>query len=365
MEVNCKSCGAANDDQARFCDQCGSLLDAALASLEASAVPTASAASKALPPASATPAATVNWPGLAVIALVLLGLGFLFFGKPSTQAGTVPAGSAVNPHGEAGQGAMDPGQSFEQAQADLQEFRARLEQDPLDIEAITGLYNLYAQIGQAEKVRDQLNTSLTVLKERHASGQVGKEAAKKLALDMAMAAMGAEDTLGGLDAMKVYYELNPERSSTAAMIGNIYYDIGLVDDALFWYDEYLSKADPLAEAETVLSVRVDRLSLLLQQAVEADDKAGIDRVIEELTRMTVEHPVFWAAKFNLGVAYKHSGDLPKALQLWNEALPLAGDATEKWQVEAAIAEAEGRPAPPLPPSEDLGSTNLDPATSPH
>src|SRR5687767_3676650 len=109
MTVPCQRCGAENDDQARFCDQCGSPLTLALDEV-AVADPTPP---PPLPMPSTLASAprrsnSVNWIGLLLTAAVLCGLGFIVFAQPKPPA------------------TQTPGQVFGQVQKDLEKLKGRL-----------------------------------------------------------------------------------------------------------------------------------------------------------------------------------------------------------------------------------------------
>jgi tetratricopeptide (TPR) repeat protein len=363
MIVTCQACGASNDDQARFCDQCGAPLAGALNELEAPAAPLP-------PPLPAAPAAaaprgsdsTVNVWGLAAIAVVLTALGLLFFGKGGGTAQQPPpeGGSAA-----AGAGGDQGMQMFEQAQAELKKHKDALTKDPADATALGGMYSLYSQIGQVEKVRPYLDTALAEVEKQLAAGKLTQQAATKRVLDLSMAAMQGDAAVDAVDCLKVYYQLNPKRVSTALMIANIYYDVGMPAEGVEWYEKYLGVADPVEDGSDIRGAKVDLETLRMALAQRDRDKGMLAKAVANLEAATRAYPDFWAAQFNLGQAYLQQGDKQRAVRTWQHALALAHGEEETWRCNAAIAEAQGQPVPEPPAGIESPASSTDPSLNPH
>jgi tetratricopeptide (TPR) repeat protein len=357
MVVSCQSCGAENDDEARFCDQCGTVLAGALASdsLPASVNSSPVRRGQEVVPEKLV-SSQVNWFGIGVLALVLTAVIWLVFGEGDKQ----PAGSSASQ--------QSPEDIMANAQKSLEEAKAKLESDPADLQALSTMYQLYGQIGQSDKVKPYAENALSIIRTGIESDSLDMAAGRKSVLDVAMAAMSGDDPLTALSAMAYYYELTPERVSTALMIANIYYDIGMPKESLEWYDRYLKDADPGQEGTAYLGAEVDRETMRMTIAEQESRPELLDEAVNVLMGLAKQNPDFWAAQFNLGQAYLKQGKKDNAIAQWQVALKLASSPEEKWRSEAAIAEAEGRPAPALPTGSDFGTggvSPIDPSHNPH
>jgi tetratricopeptide (TPR) repeat protein len=378
MLVTCQACGAENDDEARYCDQCAAPLAAAL--LENSAGtpalvicphcraqnpsganfcnqcatplttgPSATgpsstgAAAGARPAVSSAPARAgnaVNWLGLGLLALVVAFIGWMTLGGGKSTAGT-PDGST------APAGGGDPGQVFGQVQGQLKQLKEALGKDPADGESIKKMYELYGQIGRGTEVGPYLDKALAEVDARVSQQKLTAEDASKLVLDLSIAAMNADDTASGIKCLKAYYKYKPERVSTAKMLGDIYYDSRDAPGAIEWYTNYVTAADPAKEGVAYYNAMVDRATMRMQLA-EAGQPAMLTQAIAELQQVIKARPDLWAAHFNLGQALLQSGDKAAAERKWNECGKLAKTPEETWRTQAALATLHGQPAPPRP-----------------
>jgi tetratricopeptide (TPR) repeat protein len=94
------------------------------------------------------------------------------------------------------------------------------------------------------------------------------------------------------------------------------------------------------------------------------DADQLKLALQELRESTQKHPDHWPSWLNLGQALKQSRAKPEALKALQQALKLAKTPEEKWQTEAAIAELEGKPAPP-PPAEMGQASAMPEGDNPH
>jgi tetratricopeptide (TPR) repeat protein len=398
MIVTCQACGAENDDEARYCDQCaaplaGALLENSAGSVAAPACPACGAsttpdarfcaqcgtplapgaarpaaapapAAAALPPATPIvrrPGGAVNWLGLGIVGVVVLGIVWLSTGGGKSGAGPMAGGG--------GAGGGDQGTAvFQQVQQQLKQDKDALAKDPLDEDAVKDLYTLYSQIGQPDKVRPFLETALAEAQKRVGAGGMTAGDATKLALDLGTAAMNGNDPLGAIDALKFYYQLNPQRVDTAKMVGDIYYDMRMADESVEWYQKYLKAADPAKDSAAYVNAQVDMATMQMQIADKENQPDQLKAAVSGLQAVVQAHPEHWAARFNLGQALLQGGDKAGAEEAWKACQKLAGNATEKWRTAAALAELHGQPAPPKPAGvDDSGSgsaSEAQPMTTP-
>jgi tetratricopeptide (TPR) repeat protein len=349
MTVTCQRCGAENDDQARFCDQCGGALAGALdeIAIEPPVAPPPSTVLNEAPPIDRKAPASVNWMGLLLIAAVLGGLGYIVFAKPGSSS---PQGA-------------QPGEVFQQAQKDIKESKDSLAKDALDVEALKKLYSLYGQIGRGEQLKSYTAAAIAELGKQKGAGKVSKKQALDHAMGIAVAAMDGGDPLAAIDAMKYYYELSPERPTTAAIIASIYFETGDAEKALEWDTRYLDSADPKAAGDDYLGVQVDRATVRLELAKRGQPEQ-LKEAIKELRAMTTEHPAHWPSWLTFGQALRQSGSKTDASKAYQQALKLAKSPMEKWQSEAAIAELDGKPIPPQPP-EMSATPGMPTGENPH
>lgn len=351
MSIVCSKCGADNNDLARYCDQC-----AAPISPEASVEAAAKAAAE---PKPAGNAATINWIAIITVAVVVAVLGWLLFSphKPAPEsmagAGAMAGGGDMqNPHTQGG-AAADGGAMNADVMQQLGDAKAALEKDPLAVDSLNVLYNMYATIGLQEKVRPYLNKAYDALVAKR--GELGDKATDTL-IQLVTAAMMGSDTDGALDVLTKYQKLEPENVSLMGILGDVCFDTGKNEDAIKWYTMYLDKAKPEEAGETYWRVRTDRATMYLNLGKPVDGKDSVQLAVSELETVTAQTPGLWAGWFNLGIAYSTAGQKEKAKQAWKKALELASGELEKWQVEAQIAKSEGKEPPPPPenPHGDMG-----------
>ena len=340
MYITCPSCKAQNRDEARYCDQCGApLTEDAVAQTAASEAPPAVTAGGRRQ--------AVNWLALLLVVAAIGVVGWLLLmpkgGGNGQGSATMGAGaSSANPHAEA---AANP--EMGKMMAGLDEAKKKIEKDPLDVEALTTLYQTYGMIGRQEKIRPYLEKALAELKAKKAT--LGDKA-QQTASDIASAAIAGQDLPGALEALTLLNEMAPDKLPVMSLIGDINYDMGNVDKAIEWYDKYLKKATPEAQGEDYWMVRVDRAAMLLQSGETGSKPELKKQAVTELEQVTVAQPKMYKAWFNLGQAYDKSGDKAKAKSAWQKSLALAKDANEKWQAEAQLARLEGKEPPPPPAS---------------
>jgi Flp pilus assembly protein TadD len=351
MLYTCASCGATNRDDAKFCDQCGALMDVEAAGSAASAP-----APKVVPAAVvSTPRPKTNWVAVAVLLVILGGVGWLLFMPKSNDAGgAMGDASGGNPHGN---------QDMNQMMAQIQANKDALAKDPLDTQALAALYQTFSMVNRQDQVRTYLEKALEALDQQKAT--LGDEAKRK-ASDIAMAAINGNDLEGALLALGALRKITPEDVSLIAMMGDLNYDLGKPEKAIEYYDEYLSQADASKAGDNYWKVRVDRASMLISMG--AKDAIVLDQAMQELLTITAAKPEMFNAWFNLGVAYVQKGDKDTALKTFEKCKPLAQGEMQTWQVDVQLARLKGEPEPPMPASphgEGMGEAGGGGMANPH
>jgi len=344
MAINCPKCNAANNDEAKFCDQCG-------ASLSAEAAPVAQPGSLA----SAAPA-KVNWWAIILIFLVI-GVLIWLFATPKNGAQMPGAGGgAANPHASGGSdnGDNPHGMSAQAGMPDIDSMKAKLEADPLDVVSLRELYQTYGLIGRGSKVREYLDAAMeALLEQRDELGEGWTDTGRQLAV----AALFGGDPEGALAALNQLRAEVPGDRDTLLLLAQVHYTIDQAPEAVELYDEYLSGADPESDGATYWQARLHRatmnLRLFEQSPEEARNAGALAEATAELQEITASDSSNFDAWLQLGNAYGAGGDTGQAEEAYNQALELASDPQQKWEAEAALAELHGE-EPPEQPAPSMG-----------
>ena len=231
----------------------------------------------------------------------------------------------------------------------IADSKERLDQDPLDIEALSAMYQIYGMIDRQGQVTPYTEAALTALEEQQDS--LGEEKVDEMLRGIITAALGGRDFEGGLLAMEQYARIDPDNTQTLAMLGNLNYDLGNHGEAIEWYDKYIELADPVADAETYWNVRADRATMFVNLYTENGDEADLQTALTELETITTEQPSHWGAWFNLGQANIQAGETELAEAAFEQAKTLAQDPMQIWQVERELALLRGEEPPPMPGNE--------------
>ncbi len=353
--VNCPDCKAANQAGARYCEQCGALLDGGSALKEQ--------------PQDQRRGKSFNWTALVVLALIIAAIFWVSRNAGDKPGDSPPATSnqAANPHASPSSSSDVP-----DVTRILEESRGKLAADPLDTAALNEMYEMYAGIGEQEKMQPYAEAAIDAWQALAPEVRDLKQIS-----DVAMIASDHNDLESAVQAFIAYHEAQPENLSVAATIGNIYFQIsrrelpGSAEAAeqarlaIDWYDRFLAEATPETHAEQYWNVMVDKasmhISLLDEQAPQYDE------VIALLRNVTEEAPEFWMGWHNLGLALKLAGQRDAAI----EALTIAkeqGSPREAWESEQQLAILENREADPgdFDPTDphsgvDIDSMDLPPA----
>jgi len=344
MAINCSKCNAENGDDARFCAQCGA--------------PLAAGAEPLTPPvglASATPAKTNWW---AIIAIVLvIGILVWLFATPKNN-GQLPGagGSTANPHGSTATTSDDNphGMGSQAGMPDIEGLKARLEANPLDMEALRTMYQTYGMIGRGPKVREYLDAAMKgLLEQRDQLGENWTDTGRQIAV----AALLGGDPEGALAALNQLREEVPGDRDTVLLLAEVHYSIDQPGEAVEFFDEYLSGASPEADGTTYWQARLHRammnLRLYEQSPAGGQDTAALAAATGELQEIVANGDDNFDAWLQLGNAYGAGGDVPRAEEAFNKCLQLATDPQQEWEAQAALAELHGE-EPPEPPAPAMG-----------
>jgi tetratricopeptide (TPR) repeat protein len=342
----CPACNAENRDIAKFCDQCAS-------ALTPDAVPFAPVAPAAVSAATVSPArqaAPVNWTALLFFVAIVLAVVWVIRMPASKDQAQLGLGSG----GGAAAGG-DPMGTMADVQKQLDDLKARLKKDPLDVEALTGMYDMYGQIGQAEKVRPSLDAALAEWRKRHDPPTSATEEDRKQLAGLALAALQGMDERGAITVLELYHESEPDNLGVIATLGNLHYDLQEAAPAVEWYDKYLARATVEEQGEDIARVRTDKATMLLHLAGNDSKSVHLAGAVTELTWVNTHFPAFWAGWYNLGEARTLAGDKPAAIIAYKKAMDVATDDSHRWQAEKEIAVLEGKDPPP-PPTTTAGGT---------
>lgn len=343
MALVCNVCGATNDDQARFCNQCAGPLTPD-ATTERTAAPR-------VPAVQAPRSSRVNWLALALVVVLVGVIGWLLAPKSAKNGagGMAAAMPGANPHAEGGMDAhsgMDPALQKQMADA-----RAALEKDPLAIDQLGGLYKVYGMVNMQDKLRPLAERALKALTEM--KGEPGPQVAGK-GVELAKAALAGNDAEMAAKVLTECLSIDPGNLEATALLGDTYYNRGQAADAVRYYTDYMKRATPEKDGKRYWSVRVDRATMYMKLAKDGGASDKLPLAIRELEETTKSVPSLWNAWFNLGQAYSQAGEKSKAEAAWQHAVDTATGEADKWRAKAALAELRGEPPPPMPANPHAG-----------
>jgi tetratricopeptide (TPR) repeat protein len=232
-------------------------------------------------------------------------------------------------------------------QKQLETHKKALDKDPLDVTALSELYDMYAQIGQAEKVKPFVDKALARWNKLY-KGKSTEEQRRMLA-GIALLALQADDLPTAADVLKVYHAEEPDNLGLIATLGNIYFELEQEPEAIEWYDKYLERTTPEEQGNDYWNILVDQATMYLHQSKGDASSPNYKEALTRLERATAENPQHWPAWYNLGEAHKAAGKKDAALAAYRKSLEVAGDdAMRKWESQKEINALEGKPPPPQP-----------------
>ena len=343
MALACPKCNTDNRATAKFCDSGGApLTDGAEQVAEQVVVPVANPAGGQR---------QVNVGGLLTIVAILSFVGWLIFG-PNAEVNTVQAGGDIgqmaNPHGAA----QPEGQMSEAQMAEMMEqldaAKASLDQDPLDLEALQTLYLAFGKIDRQDQIRPRLDAAVEALVAK--IDDITPEQLVKILNSMAYSALFGHDLEGAEQAITTLAEAAPDNLGILVLRGNIYYDLGLIDQSIAAYTAYLDLVDPESAADEYWNARTDRATMMLQHGQENDDLKMTTKALEEFHLVTQNRPEFYSAWFNLGLACMAAKETAQAEAAWVSAQAVATTEREEYRVAKELAILRGEAPPPLPPN---------------
>ena len=358
--INCPSCQADNQADARFCEQCGAPLDGAGAATEQAA--------------EQGRGSSFRWAALVVLLLIIAALFWVSRNNGKTQEAATPAVADVadNPHASPGGGMNADAPDVAKI---LEESRSRLAADPLDTEALNEMYDMYAGIGEQARMQPYATAAI----EAWLAQDPASRTLKKIS-DIAMIASDHNDLVSAVPAFIAFHEAQPDNVAVAATIGNLYFQLSRRElpgseqalaqarQAVQWYDTFLAGATPETQATQYWNVMVDRASM--QLSLLDPEALQYDEVIASLRRVTQEAPDFWMGWHNLGLTLKLAGQTEEAIAAFAGAKEHASSPRERWESEQQQAVLENREPDPgdFDPTDphsgvDMGGTEL-PGTQP-
>jgi len=268
MPINCPKCNSQNRADASFCDACGASLS--VAANEESIAPETETGNQQKP----------NLVGLIGVPVILLIAWYFMFGpngNSNTQATNGSSGQMANPHGEQSanpHGGMDTGEAGSDAQMSqmmggIDEAKAKLDENPLDIESLKTLYQTFSIIGRQDQIRPRLDAAVAALIEKQ-DEMTPSEVSNTLE-GIVYSALSGNDIEGVEFALETIGEATPDNIGIMALHGNIYFDLGRIDEAITAYDSYLEIADAETEGDQYWNVLTDRATMVLQFGLSNSD----------------------------------------------------------------------------------------------
>jgi tetratricopeptide (TPR) repeat protein len=355
MLKTCPQCNSDNNEDARFCDQCGAALEPTAAAPVATpapaegAAPAAPAAAPMAAPAASSAAPQINW---AAVIFILAAVGGLFWllGNPGTKDNVAPGMSG---------GGSNPAAMMGQIQGQIKDLKGKLDKEPSDTAALKELYTMYAQVGKLKDVGPYLEKALAAIEKKEASPETRQQIA-----ELAETAMGAGDNEGLLLCLTSFNRLFPEELGALAYIADVHFKLGQLDQSIDYYNRYLEKATPEKEGAEYWDVVTSRGSTYVEQYKKNKNKSLLDQGLAELVRSTNNAPKSWSGWYYLGLAQLTAEDKTKARESFTKAVEAASDKFQAWEAQAEIDKLDGKePAPmPNPHGEGFGTAA---GASPH
>ncbi len=341
MSNDCPKCNSQNRVEATFCDACGASL--ATANDSAASAPEATSGEQRKP----------NYAGLIGVPIILLAGWWFLFSPNSSQNAPAPAGSGgastANPHGgmDSGAAAGAPDDGMNQMMEGIASAKTSLESNPLDTEALMTLYRTFGTIGRQDQIRPYLESAVEALVAQ--AGEMEPEALTETLSSIAYSAFYGNDPAGAEYAINTVGDAAQNNKDIMVLKGNIYFDLGRVDDSLDAYTAYLLEADPETDGMAYWNARTDRATMLLQAGTERTDELKVQEALNEFKIVTKEMPDFFNAWFNLGLASNAVGDATAAEAAFETCVFLASSEVEGYQVALQLAAIRGE-EPPAPPA---------------
>lgn len=343
MAINCPKCNATNQEEAKFCDQCG-------ATLTATEAPAA--------PAAAGPA--TNWWAITAIVVIIGVLIWLFAGPKDNAPAPGGNGNAANPHAEMGgaNGDNPHGMDAQSGMPDIEGLKAKLEANPLDLQTLTTLYQTYGMIGRGTQMRSYLDKTLA---EIEAQQETLGDTLAETGRGAAIAALMGGDAEGAINVLNKVQELVPEDLEAIQLLAEVYFSIDEPEKSIEWFTRYLDSADPEAAGEQYVGARASRakMQIRLFEKSEGNEthRSSLDTGIAELEAIRETQPEDFNIWLELGKGYGLQEKVTLAEEAFEKCLDLAKNEQQYWQAEAALAVLHGEEPPeqPAPPSGGMGS----------
>lgn len=289
-----------------------------------------------------------QWRVIAALALAATLLTACGGGTPPPPTAT-PTPSASD-HAAQGNAYYDQGQ-FEEAVA---EFEEALQLDPDDAETHYNLGLAYEALGKIDEAIAEYQEAIRLdpdLAEAHnglgnAYSDQGRldeaiaeyEEAIRLDPDLAdahfnlgHAFMDQGEYEKALTAYQKAVRLEPDDAETRHNVGVAYAKLGLIDEAIAAWEEAIEVNPDFVETHYTLGLAYSSQDMFEQAAAQ----------MEEVIRLDPERA---AAHKHLGIAYYGLGKVDEAITALETYLQLQPDASDKAEVEAAIAELRQRTA---------------------
>jgi hypothetical protein len=363
-EKKCPTCGVSLREEAKFCDGCGRPVAPEAIQATAQAMVTAGAKPKA------------NWTMVVIVLVLVVAAGWLLFGPkggakvPDTGdgmpasphgAGMMGGDTAANPHGEQ--------QGMESLTQTLASAKTKLEEDPLDRDALMTLYQNYGMIGRAPQLRPYLDKAIAMLETK--SSELGDKLIET-GMNVGLAALLGNELDGARAVYAKLNELKPGQPEVILMLGDVSAALDQFEDAIKYYDEYMALGG-LEQNDQYWSAVVNRSVAQRMRYEKAEPGKGqpawLNESIAGLEQAAAAKPELYAPLYNLGLAYGLAGQKDKALASYEKARPLAKDDMEKWQVDAEVAKLKGETPPPQPALDSMGGMEgmggMDGTANPH
>ncbi|MCB1186232.1 hypothetical protein KDL29_03615 [bacterium] len=327
-QSRCPVCRAANQPAARFCEQCGAVMNAG---------PGGQSAPAANPLRIVMPI---------VIVLALVGGMVMLQRQPQQGADAMNQALGGNPHSLPGA----DGNAGGDVNSMVEQYKARLDKDPLDTAALNELYTIYSSISEADKVTPYTQAAVTAWMKQPADSREAK-----LIADVAALSMQNGDLLGAAASFEAFSQAEPENFSVMATVGDLHLQLSRVEapgseiagreakKAETWYQRFLDNATPESHPELYWDVLVNQASAMMAQMPA--EGADFSQVLAKLERATTENPDYWLGWHSYGMALKAAGRNDEAITAL-AAAKQHGSPREAWESEQQLAMLENREPDP-------------------
>lgn len=236
---------------------------------------------------------------------------------------------------------------MEEVMQQVDELKAKLDENPADTATLVEMYGLYSMVGKFEEVQPYLENWLS---EVESNADLDKDAKWEEATKLLELTTSANHIEGTKALMQFYQRTEPDNVFFIRALGDICYNLDQFQESADYYSRYLELSSPEEDGENYWGARVDRATMLMAMAEENNEPEKLEESVIELQQVTQDYPELWQAWFNLGKAYLAKEDETQAEETFKIALTRSRNSMDEWLAESELAKLRGEEPPPMPAS---------------